>query len=54
MEDNIDRKRVIERIKYEMEKLSKMRHTDKNHHDSILWMHVREAGRRLLSDLQDR
>jgi hypothetical protein len=54
MDDKIDRQLIIDRIKYEMDKLSKMRYTDKKYHDSILWMHIREMERRLLSDLQER
>lgn len=54
MADKVDRQLVIDRIKYEMKRLSHMRHTDKKHHDSILWMHIREMERRLLYDLQER
>lgn len=35
-------------FKNEMMKLSKMRHTDKKHHDVILWTHIREVERRLM------
>ena len=52
MSDKIDRDLVVERLKYEIGKLSQMRHTDKKHHDSVLWKHVREMERRLLYDFR--
>ena len=42
-----DRQLVIDRLKYEVSKLSEMTFTNKKNNESILWSHIKEAERRL-------